>query len=151
MMVSKQVIGVCKTGFYSSCILAVTLIMSGCSAISWAQTAVSQQETKAILATSGDKPLYPAVKPPQRAGLSQDSVQFLEKSEVGSRGRITVDKQTLNVTVQNEYTAANGRFCKKALASPTRDIPQQLLALCKKPPDEPWRLTRSILSLSPDK
>lgn len=150
-MVSKQVIRVCKTGIYSLIMLVVASVMSGCSAISWAQTVVSQQETKAILATSGDKKLYPAVRPPQRAGLSQDSVQFLEKSEVGSRGRITVDKQTLNVTVQDEYTAANGRFCKKALAAPTRDIPQQLLALCKKPPDEPWRLTRSILSITPDK
>lgn len=150
-MVSKQVIGIYKAGIYSLVIFAVVSIMSGCSTISWVQTAVSQQETKAILATSGDKKLYPAVRPPQRVGLSQDSVQFLEKSEVGSRGRITVDKQVLNVTVQDEYTAANGRFCKKALAAPTRDIPQQLLALCKKPPDEPWRLTRSVLSITPDK
>lgn len=145
----KQVIKICKM-LNSVFLLVMTLfLLSGCSVISWAQVVVSQKQERDILAATEGKKLYPAVRPPNRSGLSVGSVRFLEGSEVGSRGQISFEDEVLNVTIQNEYTAANGRFCKKALSVPTHDIPQQLLAFCKKPPDEPWRLTRSILSMVP--
>lgn len=120
------------------CAILMLAANTGCSTF-------SQQLFSQSLATSWKKPA-PGPTSPERAELSPETVAFLESATIGSSGQITLNDQKLQIVVTESYVSANGRTCKKAVLSATPANPEQQLAICKSPPKEPWRLTRSILS-----